>query len=436
MVNFNLISFTTAFRLWQKTASILVGLLFLASSLLAQTTNWTGASNSDWHDAGNWDNGVPTASSVAVLSSGTFFPAVRLGTSMVAQKVTIGGSMTLTIDIGGTLTIDGSPDQGILNNGTINNNGTLNIDNTGENGIQNSATGSITNAGNINIGTNGGALNIGNHGILNQAGGTFTNSTEGVLTIEDTDKYGISNSGTLENAGTLNTNGTGWAGLINDGATTNDGIMNIDDSGSNGTANFRNGINNNGSFTNNNEINIGLNSAAGNIRGYGLLNNGNFVNSGELIVRNTYQSGIQVNSFSAFTNNSNGTITLPDIPTAGGLPSLFNSGSFNNSGLVNTLSYRSIGTGALHNLPCGVFVISNSILTAVNSTIINDGFLEIPGQGNNMDGTHINNGVVRTGAITLNNFTNNEIILHKTAVTSCSRPSALHLNWAQMEPLP
>ena len=50
-----------------------LGALLVSSACYAQTTNFTNPGIGDWNDAGNWDNGVPTATvagTTAVINSG------------------------------------------------------------------------------------------------------------------------------------------------------------------------------------------------------------------------------------------------------------------------------------------------------------------------------------------------------------------------------
>ncbi|MEW9298800.1 Hint domain-containing protein [Acetobacter oryzifermentans] len=73
---------------------------------MANTTDtWTGAAgNSNWNDANNWDNGVPTASSDVVINSGV------IGDSL-SNTLPSGGSSTiasLTINGDGDVSLNGS----------------------------------------------------------------------------------------------------------------------------------------------------------------------------------------------------------------------------------------------------------------------------------------------------------------------------------------
>lgn len=50
-----------------KLTAVLSGLVLPFATSAAQTT-WTGAVDNNWHEAGNWNNGIPTASSNATFN--------------------------------------------------------------------------------------------------------------------------------------------------------------------------------------------------------------------------------------------------------------------------------------------------------------------------------------------------------------------------------
>lgn len=75
---------------------------------LAQTTNWTGATDDDWFDASNWDNGVPAPVGEAVIATGVGVPSVIDGGTVDTGQITLGGVDVgvLTVTNGATLTTD------------------------------------------------------------------------------------------------------------------------------------------------------------------------------------------------------------------------------------------------------------------------------------------------------------------------------------------
>ena len=71
--------------------------LLLAVASWSQTTTWTGAVNTNWDNAGNWDNGVPAANYIVIFPAGTTGNITR-----VAQS----GNITLTgLEIQGNATV-------------------------------------------------------------------------------------------------------------------------------------------------------------------------------------------------------------------------------------------------------------------------------------------------------------------------------------------
>ncbi len=94
-------------------------------------TQWTGATNTDWNTATNWDSGsVPLATEAVDITSydgATVFPVIVSGTHIAIGHLTIGGAATLTINDGGDLTVDPGASLTIIGAGilTINPGGSL-----------------------------------------------------------------------------------------------------------------------------------------------------------------------------------------------------------------------------------------------------------------------------------------------------------------------
>jgi trimeric autotransporter adhesin len=102
------------------------GIVLLISAVNASATtitNWTGGTNNDWSNSGNWDNGVPGASSVAqigVVAGGyTNQPIISSAPSSAIAGLTFGtiglinlgavtSTITLTVNSGLTLTVNGN----------------------------------------------------------------------------------------------------------------------------------------------------------------------------------------------------------------------------------------------------------------------------------------------------------------------------------------
>ena len=71
------------------------------------TTNWTGATSEVWNLAGNWDNGIPTSSSLVSIPNVTTSPIISSGTDAEVGNLTIESSEILTINSENSLTING-----------------------------------------------------------------------------------------------------------------------------------------------------------------------------------------------------------------------------------------------------------------------------------------------------------------------------------------
>jgi hypothetical protein len=135
------------------------------------TTNWTGASSTNWNTAGNWSAGVPTASTNIVIPGGlTNYPVVSSGT-VYALNTTIQAGAIINIT-GGTLALGGS----------------------------------ITNSGNINATI--GAINLNGNFSQDIPAGLFVNNIIKDLTIANA--AGVTLSGSLGLAGVLTVSAGGF----------------------------------------------------------------------------------------------------------------------------------------------------------------------------------------------------------------------------------
>jgi len=137
-----------------------------------QATIWTGTLNNSWNNAGNWNNGVPVATSLVIIPVVETYPS--LGSSQ-----TVG---SLSLDTAAELTITGSNTLSVT--GTLTNNGVTR------------GTGSIAMAGST-AQTITGTGSVKNMIINNTAGITISSGTNKMIL-----------TGTLTpTAGTLTTNG-------------------------------------------------------------------------------------------------------------------------------------------------------------------------------------------------------------------------------------
>ena len=416
----------------------LIFLLFLLGSVAtqAQTTNWTGATNSNWNTPGNWDNGVPTPTLNAVISS-TATNQPILSTTATAKSVEVRTGASLSINSAGSLTINGSKlvsgnTIALFNSGTVNNSGqvtignlltadvgkygifnqgtftngtggSIQIDRSTETGLYNEA-GSFTNSATVTIGT---SATIGKDGLFNRA--IFTNNSPGLIQIDRSFSAGISNlfSATFTNSaslviGSLASVGT-W-GLLNQATFTNNtgGEIKIDNATSIGL------YNESGTFTNAAKITIGATASAGMAQN-GLTNNATFNNNtgGQITIDRVTFRGIQNNNpFSnageirigataitaqdcirntqSFINHSSGKIYL-DRSWGNGI---WHSGnSFQNSGeiTIGSIAYTGLA-GILNRMPFSNYAGGSIQLNQVNRGLTNESTFDNAGQirmGNN-----------------------------------------------------
>ncbi|MBL7743071.1 MAG: T9SS type A sorting domain-containing protein [Chitinophagaceae bacterium] len=186
----------------KKFYSLLIAVLVTVAAM-AQTTNWTGAANFDWQNAGNWDNGVPnTNTEIAVFNTGTTLSVTNVPTATIGgltitgntnltishtggRTLTIGNvtGVDLTLDAGSQLTIGNNVSVTLANSATATIDGTLTV-NTGRTYNTNGTTVKTTVNGVLeNIGTvtcaSAAKLEITNGGIYEhaQAGGTVPTAT-------------------------------------------------------------------------------------------------------------------------------------------------------------------------------------------------------------------------------------------------------------------
>jgi hypothetical protein len=98
-----------------RRTAVFILFMLLGISCFAQTTNWTGNTNSNWNVAGNWDNGIPdTASYNAVIPDVSPNPMPQLDNSYTIGNLTIASGASLTTD-GYDLTVTGN----LTNAGTL-----------------------------------------------------------------------------------------------------------------------------------------------------------------------------------------------------------------------------------------------------------------------------------------------------------------------------
>jgi len=221
-----------------KKLTTLLFTLFLFQFAFSQTTTFSGSGN--WNTAARWSNGVPTASSDAVIANNSTC-TIDISNAVCASLVIATGNRatTLTISSGNKLTVSGNVTIQIstsdsrfkkidVSAGTLDVGGNITLDNpsnANRDGIVSIGTGVLNLTGNFvmnggageNIleftSANDGDLNIGGtitgSGTLTEATGTITYNKSGNQTIAATTYYnlGIAGSGTKTCNGSFTVSG-------------------------------------------------------------------------------------------------------------------------------------------------------------------------------------------------------------------------------------
>lgn len=314
-----------------STVALGLGALILSSA--SADTTWTGATNSDWSTASNWNNGLPgTGNADAIINTTTNFPILSSGTGNVDRDIRIGTGLTGRLDqTGGTLNTG-------LNSwfflGYVGANATYNLADTA--GTGGTLTGFAQGTGSVNV---GGA---------NQNGNMFIGLDNGTVST-----LNINTTGTLA-AGGL------WVGA--NGGTSSTGIVNLDSGTVNisgetqfGSSFFGNGKNgtlnmSGGSFT------ADIVSFARGNNGAAAMNGTANITGGTLSSKRYFTLGFAGNASNVSTvNNSGGTV---NVNTQSGGPGVLEMGVFDltqntfnqNSGTVTLQNNASIvyGVGGNH----------------------------------------------------------------------------------------
>ena len=91
--------------------------------------HWLGTINSNWNNADNWSSGtVPAISENVIIFNAPYYPVVPNSVTVTCNNLTIEPSARLTLDNGGTLTVNGVltiNSVGSINSGSLIVNGTL-----------------------------------------------------------------------------------------------------------------------------------------------------------------------------------------------------------------------------------------------------------------------------------------------------------------------
>lgn len=112
------------FRIPGGLASALPLLMFSGALAQAQTT-WTGANDSLWTDAGNWNAGVPDAATDAVIPAAVpNFPAVPAASTVNCRNLTLNSTASLDLGLAASLEIFGNASFA----GAVSGSGTLRLE--------------------------------------------------------------------------------------------------------------------------------------------------------------------------------------------------------------------------------------------------------------------------------------------------------------------
>lgn len=271
--------------------------------------------------------------------------AITIGATSGAGSIGLGNQGTFYNNTGGQIKIDHATEDGLVNFSTFMNASTITIGeaaSTGESGLANQGTFYNEAGGQIKIdrATKHGLLNfttfnnaaditigalesVGTYALYNLS--TFNNNTGGTIKIDRSTTYGLYNrNGVFNNVANITIGATasvGNYGLYNIDATFNNntgGQIKIDRSTEVGINIYS------GTFNNAADIAIGATTSVGN---YGLLNNGAFNNNACATLR----SFAPINNLSGKTISNNGLFTLNTTSAH------FNSGAFNNDGVLEYL---------------------------------------------------------------------------------------------------
>ncbi|WP_425421181.1 T9SS type A sorting domain-containing protein [Phaeodactylibacter xiamenensis] len=365
------------------------------------TLTWTGAADTDWGNASNWDAGcVPIADNEVVIPDVVNAPVIMDGTAAAAMTVMVMPDASLTLEAMGSLTLEGAtgmPSGGLYNQGTVTNNGQIDIGpsiSPGEYGLVNEGSFSneagselsIDRTGNIGLWNKGGTLanegkiitgavvgtsrpGIYNEGDIQNNGGEIEIDRYNGAGIDNRPNSTISNSGRLaigQLSGPLNTC------IYNFGHIQNlaSGKIELDNGSSGIFTTTTGGVSS--SFTNAGEIAIGQ---IANIGGPGIYNQSAsgasalFENKadGEILI-DRFSVGIHNELNSSFDNS--GLIKIaPTVLGTGPAPALYNRSTFNNYAGAEIQIDRISRTGLQHDE--GTFTNGGKIIVGINVTITN-----------------------------------------------------------------
>lgn len=324
----------------QPKITIWLALLCYAFIGSAQT-NWTGNTSTDWFDASNWDNGVPTAvnqpATIPNIIPGSFTPIINAGAppytidfdvnvnnslqviteTNIAGQINIGGSGTFAV--AGQF-IDVNPGGSIINNGGLSFNAPAESFNSGL--VTNNGGWTVNSGANLRNQGNGTMVNnsffqvfgtLNNYGLF-ENNGTIQVLSGGIMINRDFSIYQNNIGSGLEVYGDFQIRGA----ASNDGNISNQGLLQILSNGNlTNNSTFQNISGSNlavlgdGSFFNygntamDGQLNIGINANIVNNNILNIFSNGIVDNLG--LVQNFASfslAGLLTNTGAIFTNGT------------------------------------------------------------------------------------------------------------------------------------
>ena len=340
-----------------NTATCTASVTVAAPICTTGTRTWTGLVSTDWNNPCNWNPiWVPTIDDDVIIPDVVNDPLLS-GTMIAASKsVTVEANAQLSILSGGSLAIDGSTDDGLLNRGIVDNYGTINIgavdviggqgvenrgtlnnhpnaflyiDQTVSDGLVNFDNAIFNNEAIIELGSN---KVIGNYGLFNL--GTFNNKPNAYIKVDSTSIDGVRNQGDFINEDSIiigSAGSIGGVGIYNMRGEFNNltgGVIQIDNTVGAGIENHMNYFPSPlSTFNNQALIQIG---SYGNIGGAGIENGEVFNNqAGGVIYIDRSLSGIFNDQTNNIEFNNNAKIYIGTIGTIN-FNGIYNEGVFNN----------------------------------------------------------------------------------------------------------
>ena len=205
-----------------KNSFLFLLLVLSISTIKSQTTIWTGASSTNWHDASNWTAGIPDYSLQAQMNLSAI---VDVYTSAQAKSVVNAGQ--IEIHSSGALDIQGASNFGFRNSGVLLNSGTISIKGVGNDGLFNDPMGQVKQLNGAQLIIGDPILFVLGNGIENY--GSIDNQTGASILIQNLSESGLFNvDGDILNIGTLSIKKIASNGLYNTGTLTNFGLVSID----------------------------------------------------------------------------------------------------------------------------------------------------------------------------------------------------------------